>query len=302
MKRALLLLLIGWMTVILVLTPLAVAPAAVLATASGPALSRQVLDVKKLPADLALASSADEKIKPLKKPAPQPPPPDAANKWAVVIGIADYSGRENDLWHPDEDANEMASYLVSRGFATDRIKILLNRKATAAAIQSAIEWRKTNENSQSTVVFFYSGHGFRVADADGWDADAEGDGQDEGIVSYDLYGLPDGWLRQALAGLEAQKVALLFGSCHSGGLFDDNDDLQANGRVIASACQADQFGWDYLALGNTLWAKYFVDLGLLNGQADSIEAAHAYAYPLVVAQQSDSQPQLYDNYAGYFVP
>ena len=74
MKRALLLFLIGWMTVILVLTPLAVAPAAVLATASGPALSRQVLDVKKLPADLALASSADEKIKPLKKPAPQPPP------------------------------------------------------------------------------------------------------------------------------------------------------------------------------------------------------------------------------------
>ena len=192
MKRALLLFLIGWMTVILVLTPLAVAPAAVLATASGPALSRQVLDIKKLPADLALASSADEKIKPLKKPAPQPPPPDAANKWAVVIGIADYSGRENDLWHPDEDANEMASYLVSRGFASERIKILLNRKATAAAIQSAIEWLKTNENSQSTVVFFYSGHGFRVADADGWDADAEGDGQDEGIVSYDLYGLPDG--------------------------------------------------------------------------------------------------------------
>ena len=113
MKSALLLLLIGWMTAVLMLTPLAVAPAAVLATASGPALSRQVLDVKKLPADLALASSADEKIKPLKKPAPQPPPPDAANKWAVVIGIADYSGRENDLWHPDEDANEMASYLVS---------------------------------------------------------------------------------------------------------------------------------------------------------------------------------------------
>ncbi|NLO34921.1 MAG: caspase family protein [Clostridiaceae bacterium] len=301
MKKSLLLLLIGWMTVVLVLTPLAVAPAAVLATASGPALSRQELDVKKLPADLALASSADEKIKPLKKPAPQPPP-DAANKWALVIGIADYSGRENDLWHPDEDASEMASYLVSRGFATDRIKILLNRKATAAAILAAIDWLKANENSQSTVVFFYSGHGFRAADVDGWDADAEADGFDEGIVSYDLYGLPDGLLRQSLAGLEAQKVALLFGSCHSGGMFDDNDDLQANGRIIASACQADQYGWDYLTLGNTLWAKYFVDLGLLNGQADSIEAAHAFAYPLVVAQQPQSQPQLSDGYAGDFVP
>ena len=114
MKRALLLFLIGWMTVILVLTPLAVAPAAVLATASGPALSRQVLDVRKLPADLALASSVDEKIKPLKKPAPQPPPPDAANKWAVVIGIADYTGRDSDLWHPDEDASEMANHVTTR--------------------------------------------------------------------------------------------------------------------------------------------------------------------------------------------
>ncbi len=55
-------------------------------------------------------------------------------------------------------------------------------------------------------------------------------------------------------------------------------------------------------LGNTLWAKYFVDLGLLNGQAGSIEAAHAFAYPLVVAQQPDSQPQLSDGYAGDFVP
>ena len=38
-----------------------------------------------------------------KKPPPDPPAEPEANKWAVVIGIADYVGRDSDLWHPDED-------------------------------------------------------------------------------------------------------------------------------------------------------------------------------------------------------
>jgi len=44
-----------------------------------------------------------------------------------------------------------------------------------------------------------------------------------------------------------------------------------------------------------------VDGGLLDNNAASIEAAHEYAYPLVVAMQPDSQPQLYDGYGGELV-
>ncbi len=92
----------------------------------------------------------------------------------------------------------------------------------------------------------------------------------------------------------------MFGSCHSGGMFDDNNDLQGTGRVIASACKADQYGWDYFYLRNTLWGYYFVDEGLHDNNAYSVEAAHAYAYPYVTAEQPDSQPQLYDNFPGEF--
>lgn len=228
----------------------------------------------------------------------------SANKWAVVVGIADYEGSGYDLWHTDEDAKEMANALIENyGFDNGNVKLLLNRKAPYTAIVSAIDWLIANEDAESTVVFFFSGHGFRAVDSEGWDSDSESDGYDEGVVSYDFYGLADGFLQEKLSALESQKVALCFGSCHSGGMFDYATDLQGANRVIASACRADEYAWDYLLLGNTLWGKYFVDEGLLQGLADpygddSIEEAHAYAYLEVTGERSDSHPQLSDQYAG----
>lgn len=223
-------------------------------------------------------------------------------KWALIIGIADYKGTGSDLWHPDEDAKEMYSELTKQqGYPKQNVKLLTNRGATASAISAAISWLVASEKAGDEVVFFYSGHGLSAPDSDDWDSDAESDGYDEMIVSYDFYGLPDGWLKQKFAAIESTKFALMFGSCNSGGMFDDDNDLQGAGRIIASACRADQYGWDYLSLGNTLWGYYFVDEALLDNRAGSIEAAHAYAYPRVTAQQPDSQPQLYDNYAGDFL-
>ena len=128
-----------------------------------------------------------------------------------------------------------------------------------------------------------------------------------------MYGLIDGDLKDKFSVFETQKFALIFGSCHSGGMFDDlNVDLNEEGRVISSACKADQYGWDYYNLDNTLFGYYFIDEGILEGLADgsldgtdgevSMEEAHAYAYPLVVAEEPDSQPQIYDGYTGEMIP
>ncbi|MGQ9530541.1 MAG: caspase family protein [Candidatus Bathycorpusculaceae bacterium] len=228
--------------------------------------------------------------------------PAANGKWAVIIGIADYQGTGSDLWHPDEDAKEMYTELTrQRGYPKSNVKLLTNKGATASAIVNAINWLIANEKAGDEVVFFYSGHGYRAPDSDGWDSDVESDGYDEMIVTYDFYGLPDGWFKEKFAAIESTKFALMFGSCHSGGMFDDDDDLQGTGRIIASACKADQYGWDYLLLGNTLWGYYFVDEALLDNRANSVETAHTYAYPRVTAEQPDSQPQLYDNYPGDFI-
>ena len=229
-------------------------------------------------------------------------PPPTSTKWAVVIGIADYQGHDSDLWNPDEDAKEMQQILAENNYPDANVKVLLNRKATAQAILDAIDWLIANEGPDDEVVFFYSGHGFRVADGDGWDSDNEADGHDEGIVSYDLYGLPDGMLAERFANLESTHVAMIFASCHSGGMFDDSSDagLTGSGRVIVSACKADQYGWDYLTLKNTLFFYYWGDEGLLQDNANSVESAYTYAYPKVVAEQPDSQPQIWDHYTGEF--
>jgi hypothetical protein len=252
---------------------------------------------------------------------PPSPLPTLVDKWAVVIGISDYQGTANDLWNPDKDAMDMQQALITKyGFPVGDIKMLLNSQATYQGILSAIDWLAGVEDSKSTVVFFFSGHGFRAPDYQGWDTDREADGYDEGIVSYDMCGLPDGLLRQKFSTFETQKFDLIFCSCYSGGMFDDpNVDLRAPGRVICSACKANQLGWDYLGLGNTLFGYYFIDQGILQGKADgatlagvetsgikdgqvSMEEALAYAYPRVTAVQPQSQPQIYDGFAGESVP
>ena len=269
------------------------------------------LPVLKLPGDLSAGGPASPMGKPDRPPGQDKKPPrePEANKWAVVIGIADYQGTAGDLWHPDEDAKEMSKALINNyGFPKGQIKTLLNRKATAGAILNAIDWLAEKENATSTVVFFFSGHGYRAPDGEGWDADLESDGYDEMIVTYDLYGLPDGMLRNRFAAFETEKFALVFGQCYSGGMFDDDDDLGATGRVISAVCKADQLGWDYLLLGNTLFGYYFIDEGILQGKADvngdgvSMEEALAYAYPRVTAEQPDSEPQIYDGFEGQLIP
>ncbi len=243
---------------------------------------------------------------------PKDPEPDPSNKWAVVIGIADYRGRDSDLWHPDEDAKEMAQVLEEK-YGYTNIMLVTNRQATASAILGAIDWLVANTNPESQAVFFFSGHGYRAPDADGWDSDSEWDGHDEMIVSHDLYGIPDGMLAERFSGMQTDHFTLFFGNCHSGGMFDDDDDISyagADQTVMASACKADQYGWDYLQLGNTLWGYYFVDEGMLQGLADgedagatvSVEEAQVYAYPRVVVEQADSQPQILDNDPGERIP
>jgi len=278
---------------------------------------------------------------------PGPPPwAPSANKWAVVIGIADYQEPATDLWHPDENAKEMAKALFTKyGFPAQNIKLLLNEQATAAAIVGAITWLAAMEDDDSTVVFFFSGHGFNVTDAEalaaGADFDVEWDGMDEGIVSYDLVPLTDWLLAYEFSTFESQKFALVFDCCNSGGMFDswldeygnpipDPEpgaipvDLQAPGRVICSACKADQYAWDVLELGNTLFGYYFIDQGILRGKANgaltgrkdgkvSMEEALAYAQPFVLAASlalqdvypdidTTSEPQIYDGFAGELVP
>ena len=58
----------------------------------------------------------------------KPPSPPQVDKWAVIIGIADYQGTGSDLQYPDDDARDMYDYLLSKGHPTGNIKLLTKKK------------------------------------------------------------------------------------------------------------------------------------------------------------------------------
>jgi metacaspase-1 len=108
-----------------------------------------------------------------------------ATKRAVVVGINDYA--PIGVGGPDlngcvNDARDMANTLVVCGFSPANIRILTNQNAKRANIIAYLTWLLSSAVSGDSVVFYYSGHGTRVANIG---ADVEIDGLDEAIVPHD---------------------------------------------------------------------------------------------------------------------
>jgi len=235
-----------------------------------------------------------------------------ADRWAVLIGISDYEGTENDLWNPHKDALNMNETLVIKyGFPKENIKILLDGSATMNAILAAIDWLSgVEDSSDDIVVFLFSGHGYRVSELDwSWrnaDGDRESDRRDEFIVSHDLWAYADGFLARKFAAFDSDNLFLWFGSCYSGGM---NDIYKASGfsGVICAACKENQYGLDIFEFDNTLFGEFYIDRGMIQGLADTdgdgvitVEEAFYYAAPLVAAWAREntpyrSEPQIFDS-------
>jgi len=226
---------------------------------------------------------------------PKPPkeeddPPDSSvDKWAVVIGISNYRGRQYDLLYCDDDAQDMYSYLISRGYPTGNIRLLLDGDAKANKIMAAVDWLNSWEGADSEVVFFYSGHGSWY---DGYD-DGDIEYRDEGIVSADLYLILDGQLRQKFSTFESSKISFTFDSCFSGGM----NDLETSGRIIATACNETEYSYETADLQNGVFTYFYMDGLELH---DTVEEAFDYASPLATEFMAmygeDMSPQLYDMY------
>jgi hypothetical protein len=213
-----------------------------------------------------------------------------ANKWAVIIGISDYDGKSNDLMNPHNDALEMAQILGAVGF---NYALALNDAGLQANIYMLMDWLISNEGPNSEVVFFYSGHGSSTTDGS-WDTDVEQDGYDECIVSWDLHVVSDYYMAGKFAQMESNHIAAVYCSCNSGGMFDGPSESRA-GMLYIAAAEADQYGWDYSSLYNTLFFYYWGDQGIINGPYNNMQDAFWYARPYVIAEQPDSCPIMLDN-------
>ncbi|MEM1998378.1 MAG: caspase family protein [Archaeoglobaceae archaeon] len=186
------------------------------------------------------------------------------NKYAIVIGISDYPGTENDLNFADDDAIDMYNALVNKyGFLEENVHLLINSNANYSAIESAVNAVKQKAKEGDEVVFFFSGHGARGKANDG-----DKEAIDEAIVSHDgknLVYIWDGELRDWFRDFKTTRIVFIFDSCLAGGMTD----LKADGRIIVMATTENGVAYEFSDLENGQFTYYFVDEGMLQGMADT---------------------------------
>ncbi|MEO8235657.1 MAG: caspase family protein [Flavobacterium sp.] len=141
-------------------------------------------------------------------------------KKAVIVGINDYA--PIGIGGPDlngcvNDARDMANTLVICGFTPSNVRILTNQNATRANMVSYLKWLINESVAGDSLVFYYSGHGTRVANIGD---DLELDGLDEAICPHDYASagvLRDDDFKSIFETLKPGiNLDVIFDCCHSG--------------------------------------------------------------------------------------
>jgi hypothetical protein len=192
-----------------------------------------------------------------------------AKRYAIVVGISNYPGTVNDLQYCDDDAEDMYDALSTLyDYGPSNIHLLLNMNASFTAILGAVNDIESKAKADDEVVFFFSGHGTNgVAD------DGDREKTDEAIVSHDgnqsgsFVAIWDGQLKDWFSGFSTTRIIFIFDSCLAGGMTD----LKADGRVINMACSESGLSYEDGSWQNGQFTYYFVDQGMLAGEADTYD-------------------------------
>jgi len=185
----------------------------------------------------------------------------STNFRALVVGVRDYPGTEQDLpINIENDATDMQNYLVwYQGWSSNNIEVKLNSYATANEITSYISSMPNTRGTSE--VFFYSGHG-----------------TENGLYTYSGTVTP-GNLQDAFGESYNQYCCILH-SCHSGEFVYG----MSKGEILTS-CSAGEVSWAEGYGGNSPYGYYILE-GLKNNQADptvghvvSAKELHYWAAP-----------------------
>ena len=210
-------------------------------------------------------------------------PAGAANTYAVIVGISNYENAGiPQLEFAHKDAEYFANYLSSKAGGSvpaDNIRLLLNEKASFAAVYDALSWLLGTAQQGDTVYFYFSGHG---------DMENSTIYKLGYLLSYNtprtnyvnnalrIQDLND--IANTLSVKIKAKVILITDACHSGklagsdyrGTFLAADQLRTvkNNEIRISSCSADQLsaedaGWGG---GRGVFSYYLVNG--LQGMAD----------------------------------
>jgi hypothetical protein len=212
-------------------------------------------------------------------------------RFALSVGVSDYiDSRVGDLSFCDEDANDWASYLSSKGYSVSK---LIDRQATEPAVESALFSIIAAADADDIIVFATSGHGTTASRmqvllySDCYAAGTDGDGFVGGIV-------PDKELQNWFAKCTS-KVFIFVDHCNSGGL----NEAVHTGMIMSTTCTATGYGYDVPTYSNGAWTYHFLHVALQQKGYTTVESAHSYAAGIYPYGGKDA-PCLFDSFTGSF--
>ena len=211
------------------------------------------------------------------------------NDIALVIGIEKYQ-KLIPARHARADAEQVANYLRALGYAPRNVEVLLNDRATQAAIRLALErWVPDHVRGDSRVLVYYSGHG-SVNPATGETYLVPHDG-DPAYLLNTAY--PTKMLYTKLAELNVKQVVVTLDSCFSGqggrsvlmegvrpAVAKIEDPVLASRQLaVLAAAEGTQISTISKAKQHGLFTYYWLK-ALLDGQQD-LAAIYDYVAPKV---------------------
>ncbi|MEF3692317.1 MAG: caspase family protein [Candidatus Moraniibacteriota bacterium] len=129
---------------------------------------------------------------------------EGGNRYAIVIGMANYPGTTYDLcvsdaktelsdpieglslYCKDDDSYHMKEALINEyGFSAENVHWLADAKATRTSIKSAVDAVIEKAEAGDEIIFFFSGHGFTGEYGEASTDDKDLDNVDEAIAVYD---------------------------------------------------------------------------------------------------------------------
>lgn len=215
-----------------------------------------------------------------------------SGNYALVIGVENYQGLPPASF-AGRDAHAVRAHLRALGYPSQNIVMLTDSQATSNAIRSYVEsWLPRNVNSDSKVLFYFSGHGAPDSDTKQaylvpWDADSQ--------FLADT-GYPVKRLYQKLNGLKAKQVIVAMDSCFSGAgghsvlakgarplmaRVDVGNSSDMGKIVVLAAAGAEEITGEEESQGHGLFTYYFLKGLNEGGGRNSVGEIYGYLKPKV---------------------
>lgn len=204
---------------------------------------------------------------------------------ALVIGLANYAMIAPLPEAVLNDARSLAELLIDPrrcGYPPDQVTQLLDDEASSQGIRTALADLVRRTDQGDTAVIFFSGHGAHDL--------ADGNSR-QYILPYDCdpadlpaTAITGDEMTSMLRQIRANRLLVLFDSCHSGGAGDPkalfprlklglSEDYyqvlaQGKGRVVIASSRVDEYSWVLPEMSNSLFTHYL--LKALRGEGKTL--------------------------------